>query len=64
MAKLVPGVNDLATVDPVLAAELVDPVLARTLTPGSNKSVDWFCDGTGDLPHPHREWSAPVKNRC
>ena len=63
MAKLVPGVNDLGTVNPELAAELVDPSLARTLTRSSGKSVGWFCVGTDDLAHPRREWSATVNNR-
>jgi hypothetical protein len=63
MAKLVPGVNDLATLDPALAAELVDPSLARTVTRSSHKSVAWFCVGTDDRPHPRHEWSAPVANR-
>ena len=63
MAKLQPGVNDLATVNPALAAELVDPSLARTVTRSSNKSVAWFCVGTDDLPHPRREWSATVHGR-
>ena len=38
-AKLVPGVNDLGTVNPELAAEVVDPSLAQTLTRSSHKKV-------------------------
>ncbi|MFT6292150.1 MAG: hypothetical protein ACJAR2_002764 [Ilumatobacter sp.] len=57
------GWNDLATLNPGLAAELVDPSLARTLTIGSGKSVAWFCVGTNDLPHPRWEWSAAVATR-
>jgi hypothetical protein len=41
MAKLVPGVNDLGTLNAELAAELLDPTLAQTLTNGSSKSVAW-----------------------
>ena len=63
MAKLVPGVNDLATLEPALTAELVDPSLAQTLTRSSGKSVAWFCVGTNDRPHPRREWSTTVSHR-
>ena len=62
MAVLV-GFNDLATVNPDLAAELVDPGLAETVTAGSGKKLDWFCHGTDDVPHPRREWSADVAHR-
>lgn len=37
------GFNDLATVRPDLAAELVDPDLAPSLTVSSGKRVDWRC---------------------
>ena len=63
MAKLIPGTNDLATVNPALAAELVDLTLGATVTAGSQRRLDWFCDGTDDVPHPRREWSATVKAR-
>jgi hypothetical protein len=57
------GFNDLAAVSPELAAELVDPSLATTLTQGSGKKVRWFCDGTDEVAHPRYEWSATVANR-
>jgi hypothetical protein len=57
------GFNDLATVDPVLAAQLVDPSLATTLTKWSNKRVRWFCEGTDDAAHSRYEWSSPVEKR-
>ena len=60
MAKLQPGVDDLATVNPELAAQLVDPSIATTLKEWSNKSVEWWCEGTTEVPHPRREWSATV----
>ena len=63
MAKLIPGTNDLATVNPALAAELVEPALAKTVTAGSNKKLDWFCDGTDENPHPRHKWSSNVVNR-
>ena len=40
MAKLTRGSNGLATVNPALAAELVDPSLAPTVTAGSGKRLD------------------------
>ena len=40
---VIPGVNDVATTHPKLAAELVDRSLATTLKPGSNTSVLWQC---------------------
>jgi hypothetical protein len=55
--------NDLATVNPELAAQLVDAALAQTLTRSSNQSVHWFCDGTTDRPHPRHEWTAKVRDR-
>ena len=63
MASLRPGVNDLATTDPDLAAQLVDPDLAATVTRGSHKKLRWFCEGTDELPHPRREWTAAVASR-
>ncbi len=58
------GWNDLATVNPELAAQLVDPSIAETVTRSAGKSVLWFCEGTSDLPHPRREWTATVNNRA
>ena len=64
MAKLQPGVNDLATVNPELAAQLVDPELAKTVTAGSGKKLEWWCEGTPEKPHPRYEWTArPVDRR-
>jgi hypothetical protein len=53
------GVNDLATVRPDLAAQLVDPSQAKTVTAGSEKKLSWFCE-TG---HPRYKWEAKVFNR-
>jgi hypothetical protein len=57
------GWNDLATLEPELTAQLVDPSIGQTVTQGSNKSVDWFCEGTPEAPHPRREWTTTVHNR-
>ena len=57
------GWNDLATVEPELAAQLVDPSIAKVVTRSSNKSVTWFCEGTSEAPHPRYEWSAKVAGR-
>lgn len=41
----VPGINDLATVHPAIAAELDDPrYSAATLTANSNLAVNWKCE--------------------
>jgi hypothetical protein len=58
MARIVVGVNDLATTHPDLAAELVDQALAPQLTAGSNKKADWNCKA-----HGHR-WAAVVASRA
>ncbi len=55
--KLVPGVNDLATLRPDLVVELVDESLATQLTIGTDKKVEWRCK-----PHGHI-WSAAVSSR-
>lgn len=39
----IPGENDLATLYPELAQELVDPSLATQLKPTSHTRVDWRC---------------------
>jgi Zn finger protein HypA/HybF involved in hydrogenase expression len=49
------GSNDLATINPVLAAE-ADGWDPTTVTKGSNKKVGWKCE------HGHK-WSASVKSR-
>ena len=57
MARLVVGVNDLATTHPDLAAELVDQTLATQLSAGSQRKVEWCCAAEGHI------WSAIVGNR-
>ena len=59
MARLQLGVNDLATVRPDLAKQLVDPSLAATVTQGSHKKLLWFCETN----HPRYEWPSSVDNR-
>jgi hypothetical protein len=54
-----PGINDLATVRPDLAEQLVNPSQAETVTAGSGKKLLWFCE-TG---HPRYEWEAMVCHR-
>ena len=56
---VIPGVNDLATLHPNLAAQLVDPRQAIGVSPGSPKKLLWRCldDDT------HAPWEAPVRNR-
>ena len=61
--EVIVGWNDLATLEPELAAQLVDPSIAQTVTRSSGRSVLWFCEGTPEVPHPRREWSAPVAGR-
>lgn len=57
--KVSPGVNDLATVNPRLAAELKDSSLSTQLSEYSNKKVEWVCNDHGE-PF---IWSASVTNR-
>lgn len=54
--RVLVGFNDLQTVRPDLAAELVDQSLAVKLVAGSNKKVQWRCS------HGH-VWSASVNSR-
>ena len=42
--EVVPGVNDLATTHPHLVKELVDKDLARVVSHGSSRKVEWRCD--------------------
>ena len=51
------GETDLATLQPDLAAELVDETLATKLTASSHKSVDWSCKAHGHV------WAATVGDR-
>jgi hypothetical protein len=54
--QVLPGFNDFQTVNPALAAELVDQSLATTLTASSSRKVDWVCAAG-------HQWAARVKNR-
>ena len=54
----IPGVNDLGTLMPELASQLVDPSLATTLTIGSGRKPQWR-----DPDHPDHVWTATVKDR-
>ena len=54
----VPGVNDLATTHPQLAAQLVHPEQAKLLKAASNRKVVWRC-----LVHPEHTWQAVVSQR-
>jgi hypothetical protein len=49
----------LATVNPPLASELVDPTLATTITEFSHKKLLWFCE----TKHPRYEWETTVNSR-
>lgn len=53
---IVPGENDLATTDPELASELVDPSLGKKLSRGSGIPVEWKCE-KGHI------WTAPPCRR-
>lgn len=55
----VPGVDDLATLRPDLAAELVHPELATTVGVGSAKKLEWRCS-----ENPEHTWTAEVRARC
>lgn len=41
--KVVPGVNDIATTNPEIAAMLVDSSMATKVTVGSKKILEWEC---------------------
>lgn len=53
-----PGVNDLATTHPEIAATLIDQTLAVKLSQGSDESVWWQCPAV-----PAHTWRATVSNR-
>lgn len=55
--KVIPGLNDLATVRPDLAAQLADPSQANSIAISTGKKVTWRC------PDCHCEWDASVGNR-
>ena len=57
------GFNDLGTVNPKLASQLVNIKEAQTVTLNSGKKLNWYCNGTNSTPHPRREWDAIVKDR-
>lgn len=52
----IPGENDLGTVRPDIAAQLVDESLASTLKPTSHRKVEWKCEN-GHV------WTATVSSR-
>lgn len=54
--KVTPGMNDLATTHPDLAAQLVDQSLATKLSAGSGKRLRWRCERG-------HEWDATVYSR-
>lgn len=54
---VIPGVNDVATTHPDVAALMVDKKLRRKLTGSSNKKVEFWC---GNPKHDH--WTAPLSN--
>ena len=53
------GFSDLATTHPDIAAQLVDPSLAETVSAGSSKSLAWQCER--DKTH---VWMSQVRYRC
>jgi hypothetical protein len=53
------GCNDLGTRSPDLAAQLVNPAEAQTVTEYSNRKLRWFCE----TEHPRWEWEANVASR-
>ena len=61
--RLILGETDLGTVNPKLAAQLVNPEEALTVTANSGKKLRWLCHGTRTTPHPQREWGAVVASR-
>ena len=54
---VIPGVNDVATTHPDVAALMVDQSLTTKLTGSSNKKVEFWC---GNPSHDH--WNAPLSN--
>lgn len=56
--RIVPGVNDLATTHPDLAAQLVDQSLATTVSKGGTKPVLWRCQA-----NPEHTWLTSPSNR-
>jgi len=56
--RVLAGFNDIATVRPDLAAELVDQTLATRITLHSNRLVEWRCPTCGHV------WTAPANNRA
>ena len=59
-ARIIPGINDLLTLEPELAKEWSDknaPFEPTMIGPGSHKKVIWH----GKCGH---EWEAPIRNRA
>ncbi|MFI9629314.1 zinc-ribbon domain-containing protein [Streptomyces sp. NPDC052042] len=56
--RVQPGVNDLATTHPDIAAQLADPGTGRTVSAGSVTKVRWRCQAD-----PRHIWDAQVNNR-
>ena len=54
---VIPGVNDVATTHPDVAALMVNKDLTTTRTASSNKKVEFWC---GNPAHDH--WNAPLSN--
>lgn len=54
---VIPGINDIATTNPDVAALIVDQDLRTQLTGSSNKRVELWC---GNPTHDH--WTAPLSN--
>lgn len=54
---VIPGINDVATTHPDVAALMVDQSLCTQLTGSSNKRVELWC---GNPTHDH--WVAPLSN--
>ncbi|MFB7917073.1 zinc-ribbon domain-containing protein [Streptomyces sp. NPDC056061] len=55
---VIPGVNDLTTTHPDLAAQLVDPELGTRLSAGSKTKTEWRCE-----TDPRHVWTSHVGNR-
>lgn len=59
--RLLVGFNDLATVNPDLASQLLDVSLGSQITAGSSGRVSWLCpNGTSASPH---IWDASPNSR-
>lgn len=61
--RVQPGLNDLATTHPDVAALLDDNGLGSTITAGHTTPVTWRCDGTADAPHPPFLFTKSVRDK-